>query len=146
MHHTMRFPRTLAGFGLTWHRGSRFSCFLEILKLTSSPNTSKLDLGPPDWSSIFFESQGTISGVIKPIIFPTNDLKKNRFFGNLDNLPKSVFFDKMASSYFSFFWAHLEPGPNTAPHSQSAYALGLGDQEAAGRWGVQIRTQPILHI
>ena len=34
-------------------------------KLTSSPNTSTLVLGPPDWSSDCFESQGTISGAIK---------------------------------------------------------------------------------
>ena len=32
MDHTNRFPRTLAGFGLTWHGGSRFSWFLEILE------------------------------------------------------------------------------------------------------------------
>ena len=30
MEKTTRFPRTLAGFGLTWHGGSRFSWFLEI--------------------------------------------------------------------------------------------------------------------
>ena len=40
MDHTKRFPRTLARFGLTWHRGSRFSCFWKYWKLTSSRNTS----------------------------------------------------------------------------------------------------------
>ena len=42
-----------------------FHVFWKYWKLTSSPNTSKLVLGPPDWSSDFFESQGTISGAIK---------------------------------------------------------------------------------
>ena len=32
MYHTKRFPRTLAGFGVTWHGGIRFSCILEILE------------------------------------------------------------------------------------------------------------------
>ena len=31
--HTMRFPRTLAKFGLTWHGGSRFSWFFIVLSL-----------------------------------------------------------------------------------------------------------------
>ena len=50
-----------------------FHVFWKYWKLTSSPNTSKLVLGPPDWSSDFFESQGTISGAIKPINFQKND-------------------------------------------------------------------------
>ena len=52
MDHTRRFPRTLAGFGLTWHGGSRFSCFLEILEthfITKyrqiGPRASRLVLG-----------------------------------------------------------------------------------------------------
>jgi hypothetical protein len=65
MEHTMRFPRTLAGSGLTWLRGNRFHVFWKYWKLTSSPNTSKLVLGLADWSSFFFESQGTISEAIK---------------------------------------------------------------------------------
>ena len=38
-----------------------FHVFWKYGKLTSSPNTSKLVLGPPGWSSEFFERQGTIS-------------------------------------------------------------------------------------
>ena len=52
MDHTKRYPRTLAGFGLTWHGGSRFSCFLEILEthfitkyLQIGPRASRLVLG-----------------------------------------------------------------------------------------------------
>ena len=52
MVHTRRFPRTLTGFGLTWHRGSRFSCFWEILEthfitkyLQIVPRASRLVLG-----------------------------------------------------------------------------------------------------
>jgi hypothetical protein len=42
-----------------------FHVFWKDWKLTSSPNTSKLVLGPPDWSSDFFKSLGAISGAIK---------------------------------------------------------------------------------
>ena len=52
--------------------------FWKKWKRTSSPSTSKLVLGPPDWSSDFFESQGTISGAIKPINFPKNDPTKQK--------------------------------------------------------------------
>ena len=52
MDHTKRFPRTLAGFGLTGHGGSRFSCFLEILEthfitkyLQIGPRASRLVIG-----------------------------------------------------------------------------------------------------
>jgi hypothetical protein len=97
MDHTNRFPRTLAGFGLTWHGGNRFSCFLEILEthfitkyLQIGPRASRLVLG------VF----GRPGHQIKPISFPKND-PKNIFVGNLVNLPKSSVFDKMAS--FSFF-------------------------------------------
>ena len=65
-----------------------FHVFGKYWKLTSSPNASKLVLGPPDWSSDFFESQGTISGAIKPINFPTND--NNKKSGKLENLHKSL--------------------------------------------------------
>ena len=36
-----------------------FHVFWKYWKLTSSPNTSKLVLGPPDWSSDFLGGQGT---------------------------------------------------------------------------------------
>ena len=57
-----------------------FHVFWKYWKLTSSPNTFKLVLGPPDRSSDFFESQGTISGAIKQINFPTHDPQKQTYF------------------------------------------------------------------
>ena len=59
-------------------------------KLTSSPNTSKLVLGPPGWSSDSFESQGTISGAIKPINFPKNDPNKTNMFREPGQPPNIV--------------------------------------------------------
>ena len=53
-----------------------FHVFWKYWKLTSSPNTSKLVLGPPGWSSDFLESQGSISGAIKPINFPKHEPTK----------------------------------------------------------------------
>ena len=55
-----------------------FHVFWKYWKLTSSPNTCKLVLGPPDWSSDFFESQGTISGATKPINFTENAPPKKK--------------------------------------------------------------------
>ena len=93
--------------GLVLHGmgGVDFHVLWKYWKLTSSPNTSKLVLGPPDWSSDFFESQGTISGAIKPINFPKNGPKQHIFSGKLDNLPKSSSFDQMAS--FVMFFCYL---------------------------------------
>ena len=42
-----------------------FHVLEKYLKLTSSPNTSKFVLGPPDWFPDFVLSQGAISGAIK---------------------------------------------------------------------------------
>ena len=106
--HTKTLSRTLAGFGLTGHGGSRFPCFWNYWKLTSSPNTSKLVLGPPGWSSDLFWKPGHHLRKIKPINFPTNDPKQKIFSGNLANFPKSSFFDKMAGVFLHFFvfcWA-----------------------------------------
>ena len=68
--HAKRYPRTLAGFGLTWHGGSRFMFFGNI-------GNSLYHQIPQNWSSglqvgprIFVESQCTISGTIKQINFP----------------------------------------------------------------------------
>ena len=68
---------------------------------------------PPNWSSgrqigprICFESQGTISGAIKPIHFPKNDTTQKIFSRKLDNLPESSLFDKMASFRMFFFGPH----------------------------------------
>ena len=77
-----------------------FHVFGKYWKLTSSPNTSKLILGPPGWSSDFFESQGTISRAIKPINFPRNDPKQKS--GDMENLPKSAFAYKMILFVLSF--------------------------------------------
>ena len=44
MDHTKRFPRTLAGFGLTGHGVSRISCFWEILETHFI--TKFLQIGP----------------------------------------------------------------------------------------------------
>ena len=51
MDHTKRFPRTLEGFGLTWHGGNRFSCFWgnigNLLHHQIPPNwSSGLQVGP----------------------------------------------------------------------------------------------------
>ena len=59
-----------------------FHVFWTYSKLTSSPNTSKLVLGPPCWPSDFFESQGTISGAIKPINFQQMTPKTKYVPGN----------------------------------------------------------------
>ena len=94
-----------------------FHVFGKYWKLTSSPNTSKLVLEPPDWSSEFFESQGTISEALKPINFPKNDPNKKIFSGKLDNFQQSSLFDKMVSFFIvlfwphAFFWAPWGPGP-----------------------------------
>ena len=73
MDHTKRFGRVWSY--MAWGK-SIFMFFWKYRKLTSSPNTSKLVLGPPDWSSDCFENQGSISGAIKPINFPKNDHRK----------------------------------------------------------------------
>ena len=73
-------------------------------KLTSSPNTSKLVLGPPDWSSHFFESQGTISGAIKPINFPKHDPQQKK--GNWKTAKQTLCVDKVASSFMPFIGPH----------------------------------------
>ena len=90
-----------------------FHVFWKYWKLTSSPNTSNLVFGPPDWSSFFFESQGTISGAIKPIHFPKNGPKQKKLSGKLENLPKSSFFDKMGSFFLGPQWtkcSQMTPG------------------------------------
>ena len=74
--HTKRLSRTLAGFGLTGHGGSQFSCFWEILGshfitkyFQIGPRTSRLVLG-------FVWKPGH---QIKPIDFPKNDTNKYIF-------------------------------------------------------------------
>jgi len=88
---------------------SIFMFFWKYWKLTSSPNTSKLVLGPPDWSLVFFKSHGTIPGAIKNNNFPNNDSTQIMLSGNLDNLPTSSFFAKIAS-FFMHCFGPMEPG------------------------------------
>ena len=66
---------------------------------------------PPNWSSglqigprFFFESQGTISGAIKYIIFSKKYPKQNIFSGKLDNLPTSSFLLKWLPFLFLFVY------------------------------------------
>ena len=94
MDHTRRFPRTLAGFGLTWHGGSRFSCFLGILEthfitkyLRIGPRASRLVLG------FLLKARAPY----KTHYFSEKGLQTNIFSGNMENLPKSSLCDKMAS-------------------------------------------------
>jgi hypothetical protein len=70
-----------------------FHVFGKYWKLTSAPNTSKLVLGPPGWSSDFFESQGTISGAIKPINFPKKQPNKQYFTGTWKTSQHLYFFE-----------------------------------------------------
>ena len=93
-----------------------FHVFGKYRKLTSSPNTSKLDFGPPDWSSDCFESQGTISGAIKPIIFPTNAPNKQYFPGNWETSQNHYVLMK----WLPFLFIYLGPmGPGTFRGSRS---------------------------
>ena len=59
--HTKLPPRSFTGSGLIDMGKVDFHDFWKYWKLTSSPNTSKLVLGPPDWSSDFLRSSGPIS-------------------------------------------------------------------------------------
>ena len=101
-----------------------FHVFWKYWKLTSSPNTSKLVFGPPDWSSDFFESQGTIAGAIKPISFPKNDPPPKK--GNWATSPNRHVFTKWLSFYVffvpnAFFWAPWGPGPQGYRRLLNAY-------------------------
>ena len=83
-----------------------FHVFWKYWKLTSSPNTSKLVLGPPGWSSDLFWDP---LNQIKPIKFQKNGPNKQKTNGNLDNLPKSAFCCNM---FFLFFLFLLFLGPH----------------------------------
>ena len=87
-----------------------FHVFGKYWKLTSSPNTSKLVLGPPGWSSDLFESQGTISGTMKPIKFPNKYPQKKYFPGTWTTIENLHFVIK----WFFFECIFLGPmGPGT---------------------------------
>ena len=77
-----------------------FHVFWKYWKLTSSPNTSKCVLGPPDWSSDFFKARVPSQELSNKLICQQMTPEKKR---KLDNLPKSSCFDKMASFFMPFF-------------------------------------------
>jgi len=81
-----------------------FHVFWQYWKLTSSPNTSKLVLGPPGWFSDCFESQGTISGAIQPINFPKKDTNKQHIFRETGKHQQLVSFRCLL--YLPFFEPH----------------------------------------
>ena len=56
--------------------------FWKYWKLTSSPNTSKLILGPPDRSSDFFKARVPSQELSNKLIFQTNIPKTKYFLGN----------------------------------------------------------------
>ena len=99
-----------------------FHDFGKYWKLTSSPNTSKLVLGPPDGSSFFFESQGTISGAMKPIVFSKNDPRKTYCPGTWEISKKCHLLIKwlpflcLCFGPHAFFWAPWGPGPHSVSH------------------------------
>ena len=95
-----------------------FHVFGKYWKLTSSPNTSKLVLGPPDWSSDFFESQGTISGAIKPINFPKNDTKQTYFPGNWKTSQNHICLIKWLP-FLCLFWAPCLQAASTHQNIES---------------------------
>ena len=82
-----------------------FHVFWEYWKLTSSPNTSKFVFGPPDWSSDFFESQGTISGAIKPFNFQKDDPPKHKE-GEPGKPTKTIVFEN-GFIFYAFFGSHV---------------------------------------
>ena len=66
---------------------------------------------PPNWSTDSFESQGTISGAIKPINFPKNDTRKTYFLGNQKTAQTLYFLIK----WLSFVFLFLGPMPSLGP-------------------------------
>ena len=77
--------------------------FWKYWKLTSSPNTSKLVLGPPGWSPIFFRKPGHHLRKIKLINVAKNTPWKTHFPGTWTAFPKSSFFNKSGFLFLCFF-------------------------------------------
>ena len=59
-----------------------FHVFGKYWKLTSSPNTSKWVLGPPDWSSGFFKARVPSQEPSNKLIFQNIARKRTSFPGN----------------------------------------------------------------
>ena len=113
MDHTRRLPRTLAGFGLTWHGGSRFSCFWEILEthfitkyLPIGPRASRLVLG-------FVWKPGHHLRSYKTNSFSCKLPLGTYFLGKLENIKKTQFVDTRASFFMFFFGPHGARDLNT---------------------------------
>ena len=124
MDHTRRFPRTLAGFGLT-----RLAWGKSIFMFSGNIGNSLHHQIPPNWSSglqigprIFVESQGTISGAIKPINFPTNGPKQKP--GTWPNSPNHCCSTKWLPSFCLFFFFFKKCSTTVASHEHSAVAHG----------------------
>ena len=90
--HTKRFPRTLAGFGLTGRGGSRFSCFWGNI------GNSLHHQIPPNWSSglqigprIFFKARVPSQELSNKLIFQKMTPKTKYVPGNWTTSPTSSF-------------------------------------------------------
>ena len=83
-------PRTLAGFGLTWHGGNRFSCFFEILETHFITKYLQIGHRASGLVLVFF-CQGIMSGGIKINKCPNNDLNKQKKLGNWTTSPNHIF-------------------------------------------------------
>ena len=109
MDHANRFPRTLAGF--VWsYRTWRKSIFMFLGNIGNSlhhqipPNGSAgLQIG----SRIVLKARVPSQELSNKLIFQKMYPKKKRKRGELDNLPKSSFFDKIASCFLPFFGPQL---------------------------------------
>ena len=98
MDNTNRFPRTLAGFSLTWHGGNRFSCFLEILETHFI--TKYLQIGP----RIVLKARVPSQELSNKCIF--QNMTPGNIFRETVNHPQIVIFDKTAFFCMHFFWPH----------------------------------------
>ena len=97
MDHTKTLSRTLAGFGLTWHRKVNFSTFDG--KLQGSLMAKCLQIA--SWISP--KTKGFwLNGLRRKSILK-NDPEKNIISGKLGNPQKSPFVYKMASLFMPFF-------------------------------------------
>ena len=100
MDHTKRFPRTLAGFGLTGHGGSRFSCFWEILETHFI--TKYIKIGPRASRLVF-------ASPLKPGGFWLNGLRRKSILENdhqntnFRETGNTAFFEKMATCFMPFY-------------------------------------------
>ena len=103
-----------SNFGRVWSYmawGNLIFMFFGHIGNSLSPNTSVLG---------FFESQGTISGAIKPINFPKKDTRKQYFPGNWTTSQNHHLLIK----WLPFLCLFLGPMPFFVPRQAG---MGLGD-------------------